>query len=837
MKVGTHTTYWLAYVVCVPIFSAFAQEEPPSEPLPTVPVAEEPAGAPAEAATALDDVTVTAQKRVQSLQDTPISMEVFNSEKLELRGIEGLNELATQVPNMTVEPFPTHNATLRIFIRGVGPTDAQLTQDPAVGVYIDGIYIARAVGLALDIADLERIEVLRGPQGTLYGRNTTGGAVNLVTRRPATGVFSMTHKLTVGERGQLYGRSSVNVPFGDDIAVKLAVLGHERDGYIDNAGAGGDFGDRAEQAVRLDARWTGDWLTADYAYDRSDLDYWNYIYQSVLTPETDKGQGELFKRYGQSRTVYSATRLESLATSAPYEQSGTKINGHALTLAAPLGGLELKYIGAYRDLWDGEYQELAGGIGAPDYRLDSHAYDGPAADVANGGPTPLVIPTVTQEQWTHELQLGGRVLDDSLQFLVGVFHFQENAIEDRHRLNHQLSTGIDANMLTSVGVDATTPGFEQARLVSFVDLWWSIDNTAQAFFTEMTWTPKWLDRRTHWTFGYRHSEDQRDAVKYRRAPTYVETYVNGQGSARQLSAGQPFDNVPASRTFSDDSFSYGAAFDAAPGIHLYAKSSEAYKSGGYNVRDPNVDGRSGAETPTDSSDDNAYGFGFVDGFEPEHVTAYEIGAKTEWLDRRLRVNGDVFYSDYRDFQINFLVPDTISDTKVRNAGKADMKGVEVDATWLATEGLQFTLAAAYLDANMREVINKLNGANEAHLYPFYSAPPFTGVAAADWSFLELGWATLRGYVSYNYVGERGGLVISEPKRGLTRLDAYGLLNGRLMLHGLRVGQGGLDFALWGRNLADEEYEISAIDNLPHADRAVLWGEPRTLGLDVLYRFN
>jgi iron complex outermembrane receptor protein len=833
---GMHTNF-LRKIVCVPVF-AFATALPAqktADPA-VIPVAEEPAPPPAEGA-ALDDVVVTAQKRVQSLQETPISIEVLGAEKLELRGIEGIAELATQVPNMTVEPFPTHNATLRLFIRGVGPTDAQLTQDPAVGVYIDGVYIARAVGLALDIADLERIEVLRGPQGTLYGRNTTGGAVNLVTKRPSAGLFAMTHKLTFGERGQRYGRSSLNVPLGSDLAVKLAVLAHEREGHIGNTGAGGQFGERTEQAARLDARWTGDWLTADYAYERSDLDYWNYMYQAVLTPETDKGQGELFKRYGQERTIYSAERLDTLATSAPYEQSGTKIDGHALTLAVPVGDVELKYIGSFRDLWDAEYQELAGGLGAPDYRLDSHAYDGPAADAANGGPTPLVIPTVTQEQWTHELQLGGRLFDDSLQVLVGLFHFTEQAVEDRHRLNHQLSTGIDGNMVTQIGIDPTTPGFEQARLVSFTDLWWSIDNTAQAAFTELTWTPGWLDRRTHWTLGYRHSEDRREAVKYRRSPTYVETYVNGQGTAQMLSEAQRFDYVPASRSFSDDSFAYGLAFDVRPGFHAYAKSVEAYKSGGFNVRDPNVDGDDGSGTPG-TADDNAFGFGFVDGFEPEHVRSYELGAKTEWLERRVRVNGAVFYSDYRDFQVNFLVPDTISDTKVRNAGKADMRGVELDATWLVAEGLRVTLAGAYLDANMKEVINKLNGQNEAHLYPFYSAPPFTGVASVDGSLLDLGWAQLRAYAAYNYVGERGGLVISEPKRGLTRLDAYGLFSGRLMLQGLRIGEsGGLDFALWGRNLADRDHVISAIDNLPHADRSVLWGEPRTLGLDATYRFN
>jgi iron complex outermembrane recepter protein len=825
----------VAFLLALASSVARAQDDAAAETVPTVPVAELAGEAPPEGSVALDDVTVTAQKRVQSLQETPISIEVFNSERLELRNIQGLHDLAAQVPNMTVEPFPTHNATLRMFIRGVGPNDAQLTQDPAVGVYVDGVYIARAVGLALDIADLERIEVLRGPQGTLYGRNTTAGAINLVTQRPATDVFSMTHKLTFGDRHQVLGKSSFNVPLGDGLAAKLAILAHRRDGYVENHGPGGDFGDRDEFAARVDLRWVGDWLTADYGYDVSDLDYHNYTYQAVLTPETDKAQGELFKRYGQSQTIYSTERLDALATGMPFEQSGSDIEGHALTLAAPVGDYELKYIGAYRTLKDREYQDLGGGAGSTLYRLDSHAYDGPAADLANGGPTPLVIPTVTQSQWTHELQFSG-VMFESVRFLAGAFYFTEKAAEDRHRLNHQVSSAIDSTQLVSVGVDPNLPGFEQARIVNFVDFLWTIDNTALAGFGEINWTLPWLQERLELTLGYRHSEDSRDAMKFRISDTYVEVYQDGQGQASLLQRGEFFDHVTASRDFTDDSVSFGLSFAAAPGVHLYAKSAEAYKSGGYNVRDPHIDAQSGQDTPS-PSDDNTYGFGFVDGFEPEHIRSWEAGAKTEWLGRRLRINGGAFLSDYRDMQINFLVPGTISDTKVRNAGKAQIKGVELDATWLAAEGLVFTLSGAYLDAKVQEVIDR-DGNNVAHLFPFPSAPPYSGVAAVDWAFWDLGFGALRAYLAYNYLGERDGLVIAEEKRGLTALPAYGLWSARLMLQGLTFESlGGFDVALWGRNLADEDYEISAIDNLPHADRAVIWGEPRTLGLDLTWRFH
>ncbi|MEQ1439021.1 TonB-dependent receptor [Fontimonas sp. SYSU GA230001] len=795
-------------------------------------------------AAALEEIVVTAERRVASVQDTPISIEAFNAETIELRGIQGVHDLSAQVPALTIEPFPTHNATLRLFIRGVGVYDAQLTQDPAVGVYLDGVYIARSVGLALDLADLDRIEVLRGPQGTLYGRNTTGGAINLITKRPDPGAFSMSAQTGGGSRSNYRAKASFNVPVTDDLALGLALLGNRRDGFVDNTGPGEDFGDRSELAGRLSARWLPTaWLTTDYSYDHSDLRYANTLFQAVLPPNTNKGQAELFKPYAVSQTVYSERRLRHLATGAPMEESGSRIDGHALTLTAPLGAFELKYIGAWRKLRDEEYADLGGGAGSTTYRLDSNAYAGPAATVANGGPTPLVIPTVTQEQFSHELQFGGRLFDDRVEFIVGAYAFRETGREDRHRLNHQLSTAISPDQLDELS--ASLPELDpilgslgiidfsqidQLRLVNFVDFDWTIANRATALFGQATWTPPFeaLQDRLHLTVGYRRSSDEREAVKFRISDTYVEVQANGQGTARLLSSAEKFDYVRSARSFRDDAWSFVAAYELTPAINLYAKSVEAYKSGGFNVRDPHISG---------ASQGNTYGFGFVDGFAPEYVQSWEAGIKSEWLGRRLRVNADVFRSDYTDMQINFLIPGTISDTKTINAGKARMRGFELDATAQLHADLRLSADYAWLDAEVLEVIDP-QGNNVADLYPFTSAPRHSGVVALDWTALRAGWGELRAYGSYNYIAQRQGNVITEERRGLTSIPAYGLWNARLSAAGIRMGsEGTLDLALWGRNLADKVYPLMAIDNLPQSDRAVVWGEPRSLGLELTYRFR
>jgi iron complex outermembrane recepter protein len=831
---------------------AFGQEEPagveappaappPEQAVTTIPVAAPEAEAPASEGTALDDVVVTAQRKVATLQETPLSIEAFDAEKLSVRGIHGLSGIAANVPNMTAEPFPIHNATLRIFIRGEGTSDVQLTQDPAVGVYIDGIYIARSLGLAIDTADLERIEVLRGPQGTLYGRNTTGGAINLITRRPSPGAFSMAHHLTGGERGLWLGKSSVNVPLGDDLAFKLAVLGTAQDGFVENTGPGGDFSDREQKAARFDLRWlASEWLTADYAYDFSDHRYYGGLFQAMIPPYTSHGLADNFKAYAQTQTVYSDRRLDSLATSVPLRQSGSRISGHGLTLEAPLESVTLKYIGAYRRLDDDQYQDLGGGMGSAEYRLDTGAYTGASAMEANGGvgnpdTTPSVTPRVEHEQTSHELQATGTLLDGGLEYIVGGFWFEEEGIEHGHPIHHILNSLVDPSAMQPEFAVFFNP-FTSPRIVGYWDYDLGIRNTAKAAFIQLTWTPDWLERRLHATAGVRQSWDEREALKNFEQRIYAEGNTAGGSAGAQeipndVTGTDDFPNVRGHRTYTDLSPSASLRYDFTPDVNGYVSYARAYKSGGFNVRDPQRDGNSG-----EASDGQDYGFGFAEGFRPEYVASTELGIKSQWFQRRLRFNATVFHSDLTDMQTNFLIQGSITDTKSRNVGKARMRGVELESTLAATRGLFLSLSYAHLDADVIEVLD-INGVNQASLYPFPSAPPHSGVAAVDWTFAQWRDIDLRAYVSYHYIGKRDGVVIAEERRDLTALFPTRLVNARLIARGLQLGErGSVELALWGKNLMDEEYAVFAIDNTPQADRSVLWGDPRTLGLDAVYRF-
>ncbi len=311
---------------------------------------------------ALEEVIVTAQKKAESLQDTPISLTAFSEDRLEVEGISSLGDIGSKVPSLTIEPFPINNATLRIFIRGIGISDAQITQDPPVGIYVDGVYIARSTGTALDVADLQRIEILRGPQGTLYGRNTTGGAINLVTKKPTTEGIEFKQKFTAGNRNLFTSKSTLNLPLSDTIAVKLAAMRTMQDGHIENTGPGGDFGDRDVEGYRVDLRWDiTDSLAMDFAYDKSDFDYYNTQYQHVRPRTPIPGSQADLVSAGQ-KASYSDSRQKRVGTVMPFEPSPTDIEGFAFTLTKAFDNTHVKYLGSSRALFGQSSSYLSRGV-------------------------------------------------------------------------------------------------------------------------------------------------------------------------------------------------------------------------------------------------------------------------------------------------------------------------------------------------------------------------------------------------------------------------------------------------------------------------------------------
>ena len=740
----------------------------------------------------LQEIIVTAQYRTESALSTPISLVTIDRAQLEKQRISSISDLNGLVPNLNIDNFPSNNQTLRLFIRGVGLTDTQITQDPAVGVYLNGAYIARSAGLTFDLADLERIEVLRGPQGTLYGRNTTGGAIKLITRLPDIETLSADQTLSTGNNDLFSSKTIVNVPFAEKYAAKLAYFYEDVDGFTNNEGPGGGFGDREAKGFRLDFRADlSDRSSLNYGYDNAKIKYYNYTAQAV-TPRTS-GDG-LLSIIGDivvdnGYVKYGSNRFSELATSVPLLPTDTRIDGHTVNIKSEINDkLTVHSITAWRELRDKTYTDFASGS-TGQFRIDFNS----AVIGANAGAQQMALPAVRpdlkHEQFSQEFQFLGSV-NDSVDYLAGFYYFWEQGKENAQPLHH---------------VFDAYPFGGNGTIYNISSEYNEIQNDALALFAQLTWTPDILDQRLHLTLGGRFSWDSREAKREVTDSTVLDldtSVVNFIGPS-VFSANPDND-------FSDTSFTFISEYDVEEHINVYLKYAGAYKSGGFNIRDPEL-------------------AGFNNGFKEEKLNAAELGLKAEALNRRLRLSSAIFYQKFEDYQYNFQIPDTISGTRVFNIDNGEMSGVELELTALPTTGLLLQASYAYLHSNLDDVENPFNGQIEKAY--FDNAPEQTYSLMVAYTFAPTAIGVVNANASYNYVGKR-----NKNSETIYR-DAYELLNARIALTEVPGIGGQWELALWGKNLADTDYAAFALNNLPQASRAVIWGDGRSYGLDVTYHYK
>ncbi len=404
---------------------------------------------------ALEEVLVTAQKRTENLQETPISMASLGQDMLRQRGISSVGDLAYHIPNLSMTPFPNSPNAPRLFIRGVGSGDPQVTTDTSVGVYMDGVYLARSIGLGLEVADIERIEVLRGPQGTLYGRNTTGGAVNIVTVKPSPDL-AFSQELSGGELSLFRSRTMLNIPLSESLFVRAAYAVNERDGMVENTGQGPDFGSYEKDGLRLDVRYlAGEFATIDYGYDQSDSTFASHYYQ-LLKPNS------LF----DGVLPVAPGRLERASLPTPFQYGNSDTDGHALTITIPTNFGDIKSITSRRTVTESAYQ---------DYSAN------PFLSVIQNA-----VARTDQKQFSQELQWVGSTASGTLDYVLGAYYFEEEG---------------DVFLIDQIGLIGLT--------LPPVDV--SATNTAKAAYAQVSWNPS---PASPWqlTLGARYSQDKREAL-------------------------------------------------------------------------------------------------------------------------------------------------------------------------------------------------------------------------------------------------------------------------------------------------------------------------------------
>lgn len=485
----------------------------------------------------IQEVIVTAEKRAENQQEIPISLAAFGEQKLEQLGIANIGDIGSKVPNFRTTAFPYSPSTIRLFMRGVGSNETQITQDPSVGVYVNGIYIARSAGLSMDLADLERVEVLRGPQGTLYGRNATGGAVNLITAKP-TGEFSFKQDVSVGGRDYWRSKTQVNLPAVANVSTKIAYLQSSIDGMVDNLGEGKDFGEDDKKGLLLALRWTPtEAVTVDYTFDRAWLDYSSNYYQATAGTEATTGDGYgslapiLPSMGGPSGVVVPLERhrVGSARLKDEFQGGHSDIEGHSLVAEWDLGGVALKSFTGYRELHESNYQDFSANPTFAFFQNDPVDVD--------------------QHQFSQEFQAVGDAFDKHLRYVGGVYYFRESGSEFE----------IDrADVMFT-----PAPVFGDRLIIT--ERKTTATNSAAAIYGQGTYT---VTDKLDLTVGARYTRDKREAEK---DDIFFPEVASDSQTYSQFNPG-----AIAEYALDED-------------INLYAKVVTGYKSGGYNLRASSVE--------------------------------------------------------------------------------------------------------------------------------------------------------------------------------------------------------------------------------------------------------
>lgn len=743
----------------------------------------------------LEEVVVTAQKREESLQDTPISISALSTEALENIRFMDITDLTGEVPNLQIRSTAGDSTGATIAMRGTVTTNNNINFEPTVGIYLDGVFIAKNTGNLLDVVDLERVEVLRGPQGTLYGKNTIGGAINLITQKP-TGEFGISAKAGVGRFDERFGKVTVNLPaigtVGEglgQLSSKVTYRQYKRDGWVDNEFIGlspfaeppshDTFGEKDDEAVRVSLLWdiNSKWSVL-YNYDLSDMDRTAPFFQ--LTSITENGlfdpDGFLCSPTPIPNACFASTQLHQYASTDRLEKGSNdrgakeelEVEGHALTIEGgsfdwgSLGDVTFKSITARRT-------------------TDSFALidlDGSNIDIAS------FLRDIEYEQWSQEFQLLGQT--ETLDYVLGLYYFEEEAEVD----NPGTFFGYFRQFGFTVNPVITRFGF---------------DNYAAALYGQLDWRPKMFEQRLKLTVGGRVTKEEKDFHKIR-----IES--NGVVSV-------PYTEVDDS--YQDVSPMVAVSWDFDDQRTVYAKVAKGFKSGAFNH---------GATTVT----------AFQQGFDSEELWSYEVGLKSRWLDQRLQINAAAFLSDYQDIQVSNFIPDPNAGVVsiIDNAGEAEITGLELEVVALLTRDLRLTASYGYLDGEYTEYevfdanLGRTVDVKDQREFPFLAENTANIALEYNRPLGSLGEFGAR--VSWSYIDDQAAFAENYES---TYVEAYELVAARLSLSDIPIGpRSRLGVALWGKNLTDEEYFGNGIDFGAFGFAGNQFGEPRSYGVEFTYDY-
>ena len=752
------------------------------------------------AADDIDAVVVTARLREEDAQQVPIALSVLDGDSLDLGNTTNLAQLTQLAPSSNfVSPNPRNTA---LTIRGLGSSVVAVAQandglEPGVGFYIDGVYHARPASAAFDLLDLERVEILRGPQGTLFGKNTTAGALNISTRAPDFAP-AMHAELTTGNYGLVQSKfSATGALVGDELAGRVSTITTHRDGVLRNVLRGRDQNEMDNVAARaqllyqpredVSLRLVGDYASIDA-----------------------ECCAQVFYRVGHTRKP-AARQYPALAAGLNYQPPSfdpydrlTDIDAELAVLSREggaaaiadwrLGALALKSISAWR-YWDWD-------------AANDRDYTGLPIQLRQGIPS-------RQDQYSQELRVSSAT-PRRVEYTVGFYAFHQ-------RIEARPTTGYGP--LAAYWLLGPAPTVPAALLDGYTSEGRSrFASTSYALFGETTWHV--LDR-LDLTGGVRYTQEHKagrfNARVFGGLATTDPTLL-----ALQRSILRP----QAYRAELDDGSASGRvalAWHWRPTLMSYASWALGYKSGGINM----------SGLPLDANGRPAVALAQV---RPEEVITYELGTKSRWLDERLTVNLALFHTRVRDFQAN--VVDTSPGALrgyLANIDEVRVQGAELDGAFALSARWRLSFAAAWTDAEYAryrnspcplEALVSATSVCDLSGRPLPATPRWAGSGAAEY-FHPVVLAGLAGDAYLRAEVSARSQVYGEPtdsRFGI--IDGYGLVN---VVVGLRQ-QGPWDLSLWVRNLFADDYMQNVTAQAGNSGLVLgTPGDPRTYGLTLRLR--
>ena len=719
----------------------------------------------------IGDIVVTAQKRAENVQDVPLAISAVSSEYLESRDISSIDRLGSIAPNVKIERAPSNKTISQIAIRGSVTINPAVTWEPAVGLYLDGVYIAKAQGSIFDVADLERVEVLRGPQGTLYGRNALAGAVNLVTKKP-TGEAGGSAEVSYGNYDYWKGKAVLNLPAMGALSMKVSGQIQKRDGFVKvgpnpfpqaflaRSSSVNDLGnlDGKSGMIQLRLKPEGN-FTADYQFDYSRYNQRTDFSQLVgVLPNSLFTNPAILAAIAPLGLYANPDRQSTASVDAAPLYEKTRTYGHSLTLALDIGASTLKSISSYRNLrWQ-----------------DAADLDGSPLDVAN------TQRDTSFHAYSQELQLTGVALDDRLNYVVGAFYYKEKA----ETLGPQRFFGF----LNQVGA----PGAAdlQSDYGSHTRAW--------ALYSQLDYR---LTDALKMTLGARYTDEVKDIRRKFAVGTPRFTLFN-----------VPYGGVPDAK-FNNFSPTATLSYEASDTVNVYARWARGYKSGGFNG-ETDVAGLIGQPFNCTSAPGNSSEL--CNPYRPEKVDSYELGLKTKLADGKLIFNVAGFWDEHKDIQLSVFTAQGAAASVVLNAAAARIRGLEFEAVARPIPSLTINGSFAVLDANYKRFID--GGVDVANNRAFPHTPKATAALGVDWRVMEGDWGKLNLTGDYNHVSSyytfpfalTGNRAV-ENVASNTRSPGRDVVNIAARISDFNVGGARTELSFWVRNLTKEDRPTNFID--------------------------